>query len=374
MEAHGNRGESTLAPVSPITNAGDLSNAERFQLHAHETTIERGLSTFVEVGEALLAIRKGRLYRLKHPTFEAYCDQRWGISRSRAYQLMEASEIVARLSTVVDILPDNESQVRELAKMRPEAIISGWATAVETAPDNKVTANHMAVVAGVFNDMLATGEIDPGDGVKIATSNILKSAITNEAYERMIRQQGHIKAGRAKKAHVANASGEFEWYTPPAIIEAARRTMGSIDCDPATSQIANERIQAKTIFTLENSGLDADAKWAGSVWLNPPYAHPLVEEFVNKLLDQYRAEITRQAVVLVNNATETLWFQELSRYAHAVCFHRSRVTFLNIAGETVNSPLQGQAIVYLGGNVRAFKRHFEPMGRILYVRETHDEA
>ena len=43
-------------------------------------------------------------------------------------------------------------------------------------------------------------------------------------------------------------SGEFEYYTPEFIIEAARRTMGGIDLDPASSFVANERVRATRYF------------------------------------------------------------------------------------------------------------------------------
>ena len=48
-----------------------------------EQIIERGLGTFVEVGQALVRIRNGRLYRADFPTFETYCESRWSMSRRR---------------------------------------------------------------------------------------------------------------------------------------------------------------------------------------------------------------------------------------------------------------------------------------------------
>lgn len=55
--------------------------------------IERGLTTFVEVGEALLEIRESRLYRETHATFEAYCQSRWAWSGDHAKRLMNAAEV-----------------------------------------------------------------------------------------------------------------------------------------------------------------------------------------------------------------------------------------------------------------------------------------
>jgi hypothetical protein len=93
-----------------------LVPAEAFNLARHEQVIERGLNTFVEVGEALSAIRDGRLYRESHTTFEAYCRERWGMSASRARQLCGASD-VAKSVTMVTLT--TERQARELAKVEP---------------------------------------------------------------------------------------------------------------------------------------------------------------------------------------------------------------------------------------------------------------
>ena len=119
-----------------------------------------------------------------------------------------------------------------------------------------------------------------------------------------------------KNIHVGNNSGENEWYTPSYIIEAARKTMRSIDLDPATSLKANEIIKAKKIFTSEDNGLIQN--WAGNIWLNPPYSQPLISEFSEKVIDELPN--INQICVLVNNATETNWFQNILSVCNAVCF------------------------------------------------------
>ena len=47
-----------------------------------------------------------------------------------------------------------------------------------------------------------------------------------------------------KRAHVAQNSGNNEWYTPARFVELARSVMGGIDTDPASSAIANRTVQA----------------------------------------------------------------------------------------------------------------------------------
>lgn len=159
------------------------------------------------------------------------------------------------------------------------------------------------------------------------------------------------------KPHVSYNSGNNEWYTPADIIEAARKTMGGIDLDPATSEVAQDVVKATTYYTAETNGLDKP--WSGRVWMNPPYASELIGQFVDKLI----AELPNieQAIVLVNNATETEWFNKLVDKATMVCFPKSRIKFYMPDGKT-GTPLQGQAILYFGDNASAFSNEFRNKG------------
>src|SRR6476660_8234750 len=57
-----------------------LSSTESEILNACEAIIQKGIQTFVEVGNALLEIRESRLYRGQYSTFEEYCRTRWAMS------------------------------------------------------------------------------------------------------------------------------------------------------------------------------------------------------------------------------------------------------------------------------------------------------
>lgn len=106
-----------------------------------EEVIERGLATFVEVGEALKAIRDSRLYRQSFDTFEEYCQGRWGLARNRAYQLMEAAEVSSTVSKILDTAPSRESHAAALAPLKddPDAMAEAW-TAANEKTDGKPTA------------------------------------------------------------------------------------------------------------------------------------------------------------------------------------------------------------------------------------------
>jgi len=168
-----------------------------------------------------------------------------------------------------------------------------------------------------------------------------------------------------RTAHVSHNSGEDEWYTPPEIIELARKTMGSIDLDPASSSKANETVKAEKYFTVKDNGLSKE--WFGNVWLNPPYSQPLIEEFCKKLINSLKN--ISQACVLVNNATETQWLQPLLRYCNGVCFLKGRVRFIDKNGEQGQSPLQGQVVVYFGKDRSNFDEYFGTKGVILWTEE-----
>ena len=160
-----------------------------------------------------------------------------------------------------------------------------------------------------------------------------------------------------QKPHVSYNSGNNEWYTPSEYVELAREVMGGIDLDPASSGKANEVVKAAKYYTAEDDGLSRE--WTGQVWLNPPYSSELIVRFIDKLI----AELPRisQALVLVNNATETEWFSKLVKQAKAVCFPKGRVKFYMPDG-TIGAPLQGQAILYFGENSSKFNEVFSTKG------------
>jgi len=174
----------------------------------------------------------------------------------------------------------------------------------------------------------------------------------------------------AKQPHVSRNTGNNEWYTPAKYIEAARQVMGCIDLDPASSDKANEIVKAARYYTVNNDG--RRQPWRGNVWMNPPYAQPLIAEFCDLLLQKYQSGEVGQACVLVNNATETLFYQDMLKTCEAVCFIKGRVKFLDEQGMDSGAPLQGQTILYFGDHVVEFGIMFEPFGVILYGNNTRN--
>jgi phage N-6-adenine-methyltransferase len=162
--------------------------------------------------------------------------------------------------------------------------------------------------------------------------------------------------------HVTRNTGEVEWYTPAEYIASTVAVMGGIDLDPASNAEANKVVGAKEFYTAEDDGLTKP--WAGRVWMNPPYARPLVDRFCEKLAESYAEGSVTAAVVLVNNGTDSAWWQAMARAASAICLLNRRVRFWRPSG-LASSPLQGQALVYFGVDVDRFADVFDERGIVL---------
>lgn len=121
--------------------AGDLMDAEGADaaLAACEAVIERGLKSFVEVGQALARIRDERLYKAEFATFEDYCRTRWGFNSSRARQLIGAAQTVTNVTPLGCPPPATESQARELLGLEPGEAQEVMQAAYE-ATNGKITA------------------------------------------------------------------------------------------------------------------------------------------------------------------------------------------------------------------------------------------
>jgi hypothetical protein len=296
-----------------------LSLVEQSRLAELEQVVERGMQTFVEVGLALLEIRDGRLYRQTHDTFEAYLDERWGMSRSRGYQLIDGARVVELVSTTVDTAPTNEAQARELVPLLDDE----------------------AELVEVWRELRAEyGDRLTADKVRVAVTEKL-------AFDQSVRT---LKSSRSA-----------EWYTPAAYVDAARQLLGRIDLDPASCARANQVVRADRFYDLAADGLGRE--WRGRVFLNPPFNR--AGEFVSKLLDEYAAGRVEAAVVLLNAyGFDAAWWQPLAGYP--LCLTDHRISFWSPTGEP-GGPINGNVFVYLGDERLRFARVFGRFGNV-YAR------
>lgn len=123
-----------------------LTQTEETRLRELERAVTIGLQRFAEAGLALIEIRDNKLYRATHKTFEAYLKDRWSLSRSHGYQLMDSAEVIKNLSSIADILPSSESVARPLASLEEDEQGAAWNEARELSPTGQPTANDVKQV------------------------------------------------------------------------------------------------------------------------------------------------------------------------------------------------------------------------------------
>lgn len=174
---------------------------------------------------------------------------------------------------------------------------------------------------------------------------------------------GEEPAKAMKRAHAMYNTGENEWYTPADLVECARKLLGTIDLDPASSALANQTVRANTWYGVEEDGLAQ--RWQGRVWMNPPYARGLIDRFVERLMQCHLSGDVPEALILVNNATDTRWFHHLQSAPHRHTLALSyRVKFVSPEGRDPNA-MQGQVVVYLGSRRAEFALAFASHGVVL---------
>lgn len=154
----------------------ELIKEERELLQKHETTIKKGLNTFVEVGQALLEIRDKKLYRIEYKTFEEYCQEKWQMTRRRSYQLIEASLAIENVNPGTQ-MPKNEKEVRPLTSLEPEVQNAVWQETIEKHGDN-ITAKKVQEVADQWKETSKEIKQQKNEGVFVAATekDILQKA------------------------------------------------------------------------------------------------------------------------------------------------------------------------------------------------------
>lgn len=321
--------------------------------------LERRTSeSIIEIGQHLIRVKT----RLPHGEFLPWLDAEFGWTRITAYNFMKVA--------------DTFSNVQNLNIYQPSAL---YALASNNVPED------------VRDDFAAVAEA----GVKVTHKDV-KDALTDyrereqhstqapqlidAEYRDIDEDTGEILSDEPapvvlgesaiippvesplSSVHVSHNSGQNEWYTPSHYIDAARDVMGGIDLDPASNDVSNEWIQASTFYTKHDNGLAKD--WSGRVWMNPPYAQPLIQQFCEKIVASYVDGSVPEAIVLVNNATETRSFQCMAFECAAICFPKGRIRYLDESGKPANTPLQGQAFLYFGDRPERFVDVFQKFGAV----------
>lgn len=144
-----------------------------------------------------------------------------------------------------------------------------------------------------------------------------------------------------------------EWCTPPVIIAAVIGAMGGIDLDPA-SPYPGGPVPALVHYTSAEDGLRQE--WHGRVYLNPPFSQ--VKTWVGKLVSEYQAGHTTEAILLCSAATDTQWWQAIRGYTW--CAVQGRLKFSGAP----NGTTRPSALVYLGERSETFAETFAQLGTV----------
>lgn len=162
-------------------------------------------------------------------------------------------------------------------------------------------------------------------------------------------------------------TGDDEWFTPVGVIEAARKTLGIIDLDPASNAIANKFVKAKKIFTAKSDGLSRN--WLGNVFLNPPYSQSGQKQaFIEKLACHYRDGDIKAAILVCPIDISPRWGDSIRESASAICLSKGNLKFHkgNPEDTTVIPQGLGSAIIYFGKDLKRFAKNFKSVGFVLF--------
>lgn len=127
-----------------------------------------------------------------------------------------------------------------------------------------------------------------------------------------------------------------EWYTPPGIVEA----LGHFDLDPCSPVTPPYRI-ADSTYNKETDGLAHD--WSGRVFMNPPYSHPLVDRFVDKMVEHNNG-----IALLFDRCDQAMWQDKIFPTATALLFMRGRVKFISEDGKQLQGAGCGSVLIAWG--------------------------
>lgn len=160
-------------------------------------------------------------------------------------------------------------------------------------------------------------------------------------------------------------TGEYEWYTPAEYVEMARLVLGGIDLDPASCAAANKVVQAKAYYSQERDQDGLALPWQGRVFCNPPYKMPDVASFAEKMRVAYAAKDI-EGILLVNNCTDSDWWQLSAKASPSLCFTDGRVPFYSPrSGSQKMQTRQGQTFFYFGANAKMFRQVFSDIGVVM---------
>lgn len=162
------------------------------------------------------------------------------------------------------------------------------------------------------------------------------------------------------------ANTEYEWYTPPHILELIYQIM-PIDLDPASP--AEPTVKADRHYTKKDNGLIRP--WTGNIYLNPPYGKQIIPWIV-KLCNEWENHRIRNAIILIPAKTDTKWFNHMIQHAACFCTIKGRLHFIS-PNNTQNQTGTFASLLVLFSNdkeiIENFTKTFSELGYVWQPKE-----
>lgn len=164
----------TKEPKKKKAELTDVTPEERAEFRRLDKIVRKGVEAFMECGKALIEIQDKKLWRAGgSPTWEDYCCQVAGLSKSYAHRIIKATRVALELGTELPIgnsvAPISESQVRPLLKLpEVEQKALAWTTAVEKVAGRQPTAADVQEVVFEILHPEGTPEKPPSRSVRRA--------------------------------------------------------------------------------------------------------------------------------------------------------------------------------------------------------------
>lgn len=107
------------------------------------------MASFLATGAHFYTVQFHQKYKEIYGTFEEWAQDEFGITRQRAYEIIQGFKIVAELSKFnPPFLPANDWQARQLVGLELDSLREAWAEVTDNADNpTKVTAAQIARVA-----------------------------------------------------------------------------------------------------------------------------------------------------------------------------------------------------------------------------------
>ncbi|WP_433894815.1 hypothetical protein [Streptomyces sp. CA-111067] len=217
-------------PAHPIADTPVLIGEEQEVFARCEAAIDTLKWAFWAAGKALQIVRDGRLYRGTHPTFDAYLEDRWDMSRGQADKLIRTWPIAESLFdsqsnglTPIGVKKLNQSTVFELVPLAEQhgveaaSVVYRTAAAVDGVP---VTA---AVIGAAVKALPKSEKFDAKAATSAVRKAVEKFAVT--ARPSIPKRRGAGSGAKRVSVRQPDFADALPWDSPDTLNEVLRRFM-----------------------------------------------------------------------------------------------------------------------------------------------------